>query len=198
MLIGRGLEARLWAVLNKTRKQTGYALIGELNPGCRWCIDDDGEQVGDVGSPFLRLMQYSLWTLKKLRLAHISVSKKTYLIFTTSLTIMTKIADQKLVALAETRQASGGGDSQMCRTGVKARKTDSDMLKEWIDNAQAQLNNTYYAVSNVAHSFALVRRSLEKKSMQDDRATTQTNSSKFPSTLVVEGSGQPEESRDRK
>ena len=75
MLIGRGLEARLWAVLNKTRKQTGYALIGELNPGCRWCIDDDGEQVGDVGSPFLRLMQYSLWTLKKLRLAHISVKK---------------------------------------------------------------------------------------------------------------------------
>ena len=102
---------------------------------------------------------------------------------------MTKIADQKLVARAETRQASDGGDSQMCRT-------DINMLKEWIDNAQAQLNNTYCDVSNVAHSFALLRRSLKKKSMQDDRATIQTNSSKFPSTLVVEGSGQ--ESRDRK
>ena len=88
-------------------------------------------------------------------------------------------ASQMLVALAETRQASDRDDSGMCRTGVKARKTDRGMLNEWIDNAQAQLNNTCYAVSNAAHCFVLLRRSLEKKSMQDDRATIKMNSSKF-------------------
>ena len=43
-----------------------------VDPGCRWCSDDDGDQVGDVGSPFLRLRKHSLWRKKKLKDMHIS------------------------------------------------------------------------------------------------------------------------------
>ena len=71
--------------------------------------------------------------------------------------------------------------------GVEAHGTDSvdvDVLSDLIDNAQAQLNNTCHTVSNTARSFASLRRSLEKQLMQDNRATIQTNSSKFPSSLM--------------
>ena len=94
--------------------------------------------------------------------------------------------NQKLMALVQTRQTSDLNDSEIRTTGVEAHRTDSvdgDVLSDLIDNAQAQLSNACHAVSNAAHSFALLRRSLEKQLMQDNRATTQTNGSEFPSSL---------------
>ena len=93
---------------------------------------------------------------------------------------------QMLVALAETRQASDRDDSEMCRTGMKARNTDRDMLNEWIDNVQAQLNNTCYAVSNAAHSFALLRRSPERSRC---RTTEQRSKRTVRSSLILGSRG---------
>ena len=71
---------------------------------------------------------------------------------------------------------------------MKAHRTDRDVPSDLMDNVHAQLNNTCHAVSNAAHSFALLRRSLEKESMQVNRATIHTNSSTFPSSLKAERS----------
>ena len=85
--------------------------------------------------------------------------------------------NQKLMALVQTRHASDLDASEIFSTGVQARRTDRDVLSDLIDNAQAQLNVAFHAVANAA--FALFKRSLEKQSMQDNRATIQTNGLKF-------------------
>ena len=46
-----------------------------VDPGYRWCSDDDGDQVGDVGSPFLWLRKHSLWRKKKLRTCTSQIKK---------------------------------------------------------------------------------------------------------------------------
>ena len=50
-----------------------------------------------------------------------------------------KNADQKLMTLSQTRQASDRDDSEIHVAGVKTRRIDRHVLNDLIDNAQAQL-----------------------------------------------------------
>ena len=66
-----------------------------VDPGCRWCSDDDGDQECDVGSPFLRLRKTLKVEKEKVKDMHIPDKDKT--IITISLSIMTKIKDNDII-----------------------------------------------------------------------------------------------------
>ena len=88
------------------------------------------------------------------------------------------------MALVQTRQASDLVDSGPRATGVEVHMThSSDVLSDLTDNAQTQLNNMCHAMSNAAHSFALLRRSLERQLTQDSKTEPQMSGSKF--TLIL-------------
>ena len=80
------------------------------------------------------------------------------------------------------RQANNLDDSEPRALAVETYITLSssrDVLNNLRDNAQTDLKNTRHAVSNAAHSFALLRRSLERQ--LDNKTMTQTSNSKFSS-----------------
>ena len=91
--------------------------------------------------------------------------------------------EQKKVALVQSRQASDVCDREFPAPWAAAHASLSsdivDVIKDLMDNAQTQLDDTPHAESNAAYNFALFGQSLEELT-QDNKAITKANKSDFP------------------
>ena len=92
-------------------------------------------------------------------------------------TALSSADKQKLVALVQSRQASNSDDSESPALAAAADVTRGsdivpDVLGDLVDNAQTQLDDTRVALSDAAHSFALLRQFIENELTQDSKALT--------------------------
>ena len=93
--------------------------------------------------------------------------------------------------LVHSRQASNDDVSESPALAAAAEVTRGsdrvpDVLSDSVDNAQTQLDDTRVALSGAAHSFALVRQSIENELRQDSRALTEKTLEVFTVRILIE------------